>query len=92
MKIRKTAEQKNVVLNNSYYTIYQINEMLEKREITYFDEHINECYEPIRYYEMDEKQFRIFTEDLKEIKVMCIDGHYTTVAVGNNDKVYYISL
>ena len=93
MKILKKAKQKNVELDKDYYTIKDINEMLDSREICYFDTHINECHNHINYVDIfDEPIFRIFTENLKEIKVILDGGYYHTVAIGKNDKIYHVVL
>lgn len=93
MKIRKTAEQKNVTLNTEYYTQFQINEMLQLREICYFNENLKQTYEPLKSWDINETELRIFTEDLEEIKVVLDEyGHYTTVAVGKNGITYYVNL
>lgn len=93
MKILKKAEQKNVELDKEYYTMKDINDMLCNREICYFDENNNECYNHINYFDtMEETIFRIFTENLQEIKVVLYDGYYHTVAIGKNDKIYHVLL
>lgn len=80
MKIRKTAEQKNVILNTLYYTLEEIKEMEKNHEIK-------------NLFPKDETDnYRIFTDDLETIKVICKDGFYTTVGIGKNGKKYYINL
>lgn len=91
MKILKKAEQKNIVLNKDYYNIYQINAMLNLQEIFYFDSNSNICYENVTMF--GDVDFRIFTENLKEIKVVLDEyGYYTTVAIGKDDTMYYVNL
>ena len=93
MKIRKRAEQHNVLLNTDYYTVDQINQLLKLEVITYFDDDFNQCYDEVSSWEVREKQFRIFTDDLEEIKVVLDDyGHYTNVAVNKLGISYYITL
>ena len=96
MKIGKRAEQKNVVLNKSHYTVYQLEDMNDNKEICYFDKYFNCKYDAknLTHWEiLDEIEFRIFTEDLEEIKVVLDEcGHYTTVAIGKNGKTYYVCL
>lgn len=77
MKIRKRAEQQNVTLNKEYY----------------IDKDFNQCYEPLKSWEIEDTEFRIFTEDLEELKVALDEyGHYTTVAVGKSGNTYYVNL
>lgn len=93
MKILKKASQKNVILNKNYYTQGQINEMLYNKEIFYFDEHFEPCYEQMLCYQIASNDLRIFTENLSEIKVELDDiYHYTNVAVGKNGKKYFVAL
>lgn len=93
MKIRKKAQQHNVVLNKDYYTQGELNMLLETREICYFDKDFNECYAPLKSWEVEETELRIFTENLEEIKVSLDEyGYYTNVAVGKNGLTYYINL
>lgn len=96
MKIRKRAKQKNVVLNKEHYTVYQLESMNKNKEIFYFDKDFNDKYDAEISHiggVIDEIEFRIFTEDLEEIKVILDEcGHYTTVAVDKNGKVYYVCL
>ena len=93
MKVLKNARQRNFILNKDYYVSNQIKEMLENKEICFFDNFTQSCdykkltdiYNPI---------YRIFSEDLKEIKVIYNKdfGNYETVAIGNNGKLYHIEL
>ena len=92
MKILKKAEQKNVVLAKEFYTPNTVNEMLAAHEIFYFDKAINASHEKVSNWDFDEHEFRIFTEDLNEIKVVLEDGYYTTVAIGKNGKTYFVTL
>ena len=93
MKIRKRAEQQNVTLNKEYYINRDIEMLLLTREICYFDKDFKQCYEPLKSWEIEDTEFRIFTEDLEELKVALDEyGHYTTVAVGKNGITYYVNL
>lgn len=93
MKIAKRAEQKNIILNKDYYTPSEINLMLAAGEIFYFTKDFNASYEPITNWEFDEAVFRIYTDDLSEIKVV-LDEYkfYSTVAVGKNGKTYFVNI
>lgn len=94
MKILKKATQQNVILNKDYYNFDEINKMLLNKEICYFDENFKESYKSdLLYREMKETTFRIFTCNLKEIKVVIDDyKQYTTIAIGNNEKKYFVTL
>lgn len=92
MKIRKNADQKNVVLAKEFYTANEVNKMLAAHEIFYFDKAINTSHESVSNWDFDETVFRIFTDNLNEIKVVLEDGFYTTVAVGKNGKAYFVTL
>lgn len=80
MKVLKKALQRNVILNKEYYTENQIDEMIRNEEVF-----------KISFDESD--AVRISLEDVKELKVVLNEyDFYTTVAVGKNDKLYYIEL
>lgn len=93
MKIRKTAEQKNIVLNHYYYRPVECEELLEKNEAFYL--HNNEiCYDADSYWERKQPTLRVFTANLKEIKVVYDkpSESYTVVGIGVNGKTYYLQL
>lgn len=94
MKILKTAEQSNFIIDTSYYTLKQINEMLCVHEVCYFDSDYKQTYKPLETWEVDETVVRIFADDINEIKVVYLKeyGHYKVVAIGKNGKTYYIDL
>lgn len=90
MKIRATAKQKNVVINKDMYTVSEINRMLLNNEIAYFTEWGATSRETLNGY--DGVTLRIFTADLVELKVICEDGYYETVAIGKNGVQYYVEV
>ena len=91
MKILKKAEQKNIILNKEYYNIYQVNSLLDQHIIFYIDSNQKVCYDNV--YMFGDVDFRLFTDDLKEIKVELDEyNYYTAVAVHNNGNKYYVSL
>ena len=93
MKIRKNANQHNLILNKDYYTLTDITEMLLNKEITYFIGDYEECYEPLTACELEYTTLRIFTENLVELKVVVDEyGYYTNIAVDKNGKKYYVTL
>ena len=94
MKILKKAQQKNIEVNTDFYNVYQINEMLDRRLIFYLDEEFNEKYDNISSFDLFEGEytFRIFTSNLKELKVVSDDGYYTTIAITNEGEKLYVKL
>ena len=94
MKILKKASQKNVEINTDFYNVYQINEMLDRKLIFYLDEELNQKHDNISSFDLFEGEytFRIFTSNLKELKVVSDGGYYTTVAITNDGEKLYIKL
>ena len=94
MKILKKANQKNVEINTDFYNVYQINEMLDRKLIFYLDNELNEKYDNISSFDLYEGEytFRIFTSNLKELKVVSDGGYYTTIAITNDGEKIYIKL
>lgn len=92
MKVLKSAEQKNVILNEGYYTGSQIREMLENKEICFFVESLQECYDFSKYWNNDEQRLHIFLAKGDEIKVELDDGLYTNVLIKANGNKYFIKL
>lgn len=83
MKPLKKAKQQNVALNKEYYTEAEIANMLNNLEIEY----LSETFDP------EQKRPVIYTEDIKDLKIVLDEyGYYTTVAVKENGKRYYINL
>ena len=94
MKILKKAQQKNIEVNTDFYNVYQINEMLDRKLIFYLDEKFNEKHDNISSFDLFEGEytFRIFTSNLKELKVVSDDGYYTTIAITNEGEKLYVKL
>lgn len=91
MKILKRADQKNIILNKEYYNIYQINRLLDQHIIFYIDSNKKVCYDNVNMF--GDVDFRIFTDDLNEIKVELDEyNFYTTVAIHKNGNKYYVAL
>lgn len=83
MKPLKKAKQQNVALNIAYYTKLEIDNMLNNLEIEYLPEH----------FDLEQKIPVIYMEDIKDLKVVLDEyGYYTTVAIKENGKQYYICL
>ena len=94
MKILKKASQKNVEINTDFYNVYQINEMLDRKLIFYLDKKKKKKYDNISSLDLYEGEytFRIFTSNLKELKVALDDGYYTTIAITNDGEKLFIKL
>ena len=94
MKILKKAQQKNIEINTDFYNVYQINEMLDRKLIFYLDEELNQKHDNISSFDLFEGEytFRIFTNNLKELKVVSDDGYYTTIAITNEGEKLYVKL
>lgn len=92
MKVLKSATQKNVLVNYDWYTVNEINELLDKHIVFTIDDNFKESYEHVNY--SDIKEVRLFLDNVKELKVIYDRGYecYTTVAVLNDDKYIHVSL
>ena len=93
MKVVKKAKQKNVVLNQDYYTFFDMQEMLEKKEICFLDENLNEKYN-LKDYILNHhnESLIIFLDDCDELKIALDEyGYYKPVLIKNGNK-YYIKL
>ena len=93
MKILKKAQQKNIEVNTDFYSINEVNKLLDRKLIFYLDNEFNECYNNVTDIDFLENiyTFRIFTSKLKELKVILEDGYYKTIAITNdNEKIYVI--
>lgn len=95
MKVLKKADQKNIVLDKYMYSDIQIQQMLKAEEIFYIKygtSGVATTDWDLTSTEICENDFRIYTVNLKEIKVECYQGCYHTVAIGNNGKKYFVVL
>ena len=93
MKVVKKAKQKNVVLNQDYYTFFDIQDMIEKKEICFLDENLNEKYN-LKDYILNHhnESLIIFLDDGDEIKINLDEyGYYKPVLIKNGKK-YFIKL
>lgn len=76
MKILKRAVQKNFIVDTCFYTREEIIELVNNGTIMQLD---------------DDKDYRIFTSDCKEVKFICdYDGFYQPVIVTNNGEIIHI--
>lgn len=94
MKVLKKATQQNILLNEEYYTLWEVEEMLLNKECFYISEsNFNECYSYEEYCQTY-RRLRIFTEHIEEIKVVYNKNFecYETVAIGKNGKTYHVEL
>lgn len=92
MKILKSAKQKNVLVDGGWYTVDEINELLDKHILFTFDIDFNVSYEHINFSDID--NVRLFLDKVIELKVIynkeieC----YATVAVLNDGNYIYVRL
>lgn len=98
MKTLKKANQKNVGINQGYYNISELREMLNDGTIFYIKEWSERTSEydftghDYREYEAGdpERDLRIECDDA-ELKVICDEyGYYTNVLVKNGTQYYII--
>ena len=93
MKVLKSATQKNVLVDYSWYTVNEINEFLDKHILFILGDDFKESYEHVNYYS-DVKNVRLFLHKVKELKVIynreteC----YATVAVLDDGNFIYVRL
>lgn len=94
MKVLKKATQKNVILNKDYYSYYDVRELLDSKEVCFFDDDCKECYDYSEYVKrFYQPTLRIFLEQGDEIKVeLSEDGIYINVLIKANGNKYYINL
>ena len=93
MKVLKKAKQHNVVLNQDYYTFFDIQDMISKKEICFLDENLDEKYN-LKDYILNHhnESLIIFLDDVDEIKIALDEyGYYKPVLIKNGKK-YYINL
>jgi hypothetical protein len=96
MKVLKNAEQKNVILDNDLYSWEQLRDMLNTEIIWYFDSDLRVSHDASLIYwnEYHEKEFRVFLEDVEELKVVYNKewGFYETIAVLKNGAKLHVKL
>ena len=92
MKVLKSATQKNVLVDYSWYTVNEINEFLDKHILFTLGDDFKESYEHVNYSNV--KNVRLFLNKVKELKVIYNRemGCYSTVAVLNDGNYIYVSL
>ena len=94
MKILKKAEQKNFVVKRDFYTVDDLFKMYKKGYIECFDDdYLEKTFNNV--YEINrEDVFRVFVDDINEIKVVYVDeyGFYANVVVMNSGEKIFISL
>lgn len=96
MKVLKNAEQKNVILDNDFYTWQQLRDMLITEAIWYFDSDLRVSHDTSLIYwdEYSKKEFRVFLDGVEEIKVVYNReyGFYENIAVLKNGAKLHIKL
>ena len=95
MKALKSAIQKNVTVDYSYYTIGCLNKMFIVHTIFRFDSEYNVDYKQINgYSDLYENEARLDLDDVDELKVVYNKelGYYETVAVLKDKKIIHVNL
>ena len=92
MKVLKSAKQKNVLVDYSWYTVNIINEFIDKHILFTLGDDCTVSYEHVDYSNV--KNVRLFLNKVKELKVIYNKEMecYATVAVLDDDSYIYISL
>ena len=93
MKVVKKAQQHNVTLNQDYYTFFDIQDMMLKKEICFLDENLNKKYN-LKDYVLNyhNESLVIFLDYGDEIKIDLDEyGYYKPVLIKNGKK-YFIKL
>lgn len=101
MKTLKKTAQKNVLLNRSFYTDQEIQELARFESVTLFDSHMKQIEMKDLEEELDKwwwnkdnLSIRVFLENTKEIKVIYHKEFesYETVVVMQDDSILFIEL
>ena len=94
MRILKKAQQKNIEVNTDFYSINEVNKLLDRKLIFYLDNEFNVCYNNVTDIDFLEHiyTFRISINKLKELKVVLENGYYTTIAITNDDEKIYVKV
>ena len=92
MKILKSAKQKNVLVDGGWYTVNEINELLDKHIIFTLDNDFKVSYEHVNYSYID--NLRLSLNKVNELKVIYNKEMecYATVAVLDNGNYIYVRL
>ena len=96
MKVLKNAEQKNVILDNDFYTWEELRHMLSTKTIWYFDSDFRPTYDSSLIYwnEYHNTEFRVYFDNVEELKVVYNkeQGFYETIAVLKNGTKLHVKL
>ena len=92
MKTLKSAKQKNVLIDGGWYTVDEINELLDKHILFTLNIDFKISYEHINYSDID--NVRLFLNKVNELKVIYNKEMecYATVAVLNDGNYIYVRL
>ena len=92
MKVLKSAKQKNVLIDGGWYTVDEINELLDKHILFTLNIDFKISYEHINYSDID--NVRLFLNKVNELKVIYNKEMecYATVAVLNDGNYIYVRL
>lgn len=105
MKVLKRANQKNVRLDGTMYTIKDVVKMLSNKQVVWFKDIYNDegSYKTMEFtYDVDDvfelekaiedEQIRVFLEGKDELKVVNIDGYYYTILTTKDGNMFYVTL
>ena len=95
MKTLKSAKQGNVIVNQKWYTIGELNKLLIRHVIFRFDENYKEDYNQINGYDvLKNSKVRLFLEDVSELEVVYDRKYecYDTVAVLHDGTIIHVTL
>ena len=92
MKKLKSAKQKNVLVDGGWYTVNELNDLLDNHVLFTFDIDFNVTYEHINYSDID--NLRLSLDKVNELKVIYNRemGCYATVAVLKDGSYIYVRL
>lgn len=94
MKVLKRAEQKNFIVNKDMYTENDIENLMYQGFVFWFDDNMATRMDSVEWFKYDETVFRIYAENIEEIKVVYNKeyGFYETVAILYNGDTIHITL
>lgn len=89
MKVKKNAEQKNVTLNKWYFTVTNVNELLEQKLVFYFKKTRKDndyiSYDPLNMFNYEETIIYVPLHNIDRLEIDYIDNQYVPVAIFKED-------
>lgn len=104
MKVLKKAKQRNVVIDLAYYDLKEIKEIMSIHPTFFFTkdtEAVSRCrYTYEEFFEEnnnaflpdEDRELRLFLDDVDELKVIMRDGYYYCMAVCKNGDMINVTL